>query len=325
MPFSSIEARKDKHEFSNWFLNNFIGEIIIDVLRDAKIPKPIFLPANRVDIKRLLNISDEAIAASNPTDLSSYLDNKELDKEEKLFLLYVNKLHKSRGLIKSCLSEMKDYASLDIEAVRKHSIKPHFILISDQNDIAEEIQKQFGIICLSKDLKKLNGNIYRLFIKQVEQGAQLPPKDYFSNLPEVNSIVIEEPYLLKQNYEYIKTLINSIISSNLKLIPSSITLITQTSEGNLNYIKRLTDEYSSRAIIEHYEKKGVHDRNIYTNSYWVCSDYGFMERYSKAATKWTGFPLGIYYSDYYDRIKKSLTFLKDEKIKYTNYLATGFN
>ena len=272
----------------------------------------------------LLNISDEAIKDSNQADLQKYLSSNELNNDEKIFLIYINKIHKVRGLIKSCLSEMQDYNSLNIEAVRKHLVKPHFVFTYFSSEIAGKIQKQFGIICLSGDIRDLNENIYKLSIRQIKQREKLNPATYFINFPKGNSIIIEEPYLLKQSYIYLKGLIASIINNVSKIFPTSITLITKTSEGNLNFVKKLKEEFSGEINIEHYQRTFIHDRNIYTNLFWICSDYGFMEEY-KTPTKWTSFPLGIYYSEYYERIKSTLTFLKNEHIKSNNFLAKGFN
>jgi hypothetical protein len=246
------------------------------------------------------------------------------DEEEKLFCVYFRKITRNNK-VKSCLTEFKDYTLKNFENIQQHKLRPNFFLSHSDKEFSTELERSCGIISISWNLDLKIQNI-AVKINVIEKNKDYYPEMILgSTLSQCSNAVIEDPYLLKQPYEYIKALIQFIAGSHFRLRPVQIILVTKTGEGNLLLINKLQDELSGVIELEHFQTAYIHDRNIYSNTYWITSDYGFMKRYQISATKWTSIPIGLYFNEYYGRISKSLSFLRRETKKSKNILALGFN
>lgn len=236
--------------------------------------------------------------------------------------IYLKKIA-SVNKIRSCIKEWNNYTSGNVAQINSHEIIPNFILCHADDNLCKQMEENYGIITISKELniKHSNHIVQNKIIGETEISD---PFSFFRGLSRCHSVVIIEPYLLKQDYGWIKQLVKGIIGENFKAGPIKIMMITRSGEGNLNHINRLKDDFSGEVIFEHLERINLHDRYIFTNSYWVSSDYGFMKRYTNGGTKWTNYPLGLYYDDFYDRLSIGLSFLKSCRHRSTNYLAKGF-
>ena len=225
--------------------------------------------------------------------------------------------------IRSCLREWNDYVIGDFNKIRAHYIIPNFILCHADDKLCKELEENCGLITISRDLSISTSqmNVENMIIGDTEISD---PFSFFKSLSRCHSVVIIEPFLLKQDYAWIKRLIEGIIGKGLKTSPIKVMIITKAGEGNKNHMAKLIEDFSYIAQFEHIERVNLHDRNIFTNSYWVSSDYGFMRKYPKGGTKWTTYPLGLYFQDFYDRLATNLSFLKVHRHRSENHLAKGF-
>jgi hypothetical protein len=246
-----------------------------------------------------------------------------LEDDERLFRIYFKKMT-SVNLIRSCENEWGDYINKDYERIKFHSVRPNFILSHADHSLSKELEAACGIISISKDLDLKFNNI-DVSVKIIEKDKEYSPKEIFTEVSQCSDVVIEDPYLLKQSYDYLKVLLENIIGRSFMLKPIHLTLVTKTGEGDMKSIPKLQADFGNSVIIEHYQSMGLHDRNIYSNTYWITSDYGFMKKYTRSSTKWTSFPIGNFFSEYHFRLSKSLGFLKREPKKSKNRLAIGFN
>ena len=260
-----------------------------------------------------LNLTEsEIIEKLTPTD----------NDESVAINIYLKKIA-SVNKIRSCIKEWNNYTSGNLAQIKSHEIIPNFILCHADDKLCKQMEENYGIITISKELtiQHSHHKVQNMIIGETEISD---PFSFFRGLSRCHSVVIIEPFLLKQDYDWIKQLVKGIIGENFKTGPITIMMITRSGEGNKYHVTRLAEDFSGEVVFEHFERINLHDRNIFTNSYWVSSDYGFMKKYTKGGTKWTNYPLGLYYDDFYDRLSIGLSFLKSYRHRSTNYLAKGF-
>lgn len=259
--------------------------------------------------KAIAKITEESFAK---------IDDLTNDEDEKLFIVYFRMLIERNGnLIQSCRSDLQIIKSLETKRFTELKVLPTFLLISEDNDYCRSIEAEWGIISVSKSLNIAGRALTDLIIENIMAASCLNIEDFFSKLPNCYSVVIEDPYLLKTG-DYIIELIDSILGKKLTNKPLKITLITNY-DGNKNVLMKIRERFTNKVELEHIEGKNIHDRNIYSNSYWLTSDYGFMKTYNKP-TKWVVYPLGVYYGKFYERLGLSLKGVKNE-LKINNYLT----
>lgn len=251
---------------------------------------------------------------------SSEIFNMKIEEDEKLFFTYFNLLANRHGnILRSCRGDLQIIKSLETKRFAELQIIPTFLLISEDYDYCRSIEAEWGIISVSKSLDTVGAALLDLIIKNVAASSSLNIEDFFSKLPNCYSVVIEDPYL-SNNGDYLADLINCILGKKLTNKPLKVTLITHP-DGNENVIKKIREKFNVKIELEHIKRKNIHDRNIYSNSYWLTSDYGFMKKYSKP-TKWVVYPLGVYYGQFYERLALTLKEIKDE-LKINNYLTVN--
>ncbi|MBP6456502.1 MAG: hypothetical protein KA275_07220 [Chitinophagaceae bacterium] len=117
-------------------------------------------------------------------------------------------------------------------------------------------------------------------------------------MPNCNWLVISDPYIFENDNDlsFFKNLLKKMYRDE-STIPT--TFILEYSNPKTKDLKTkfegLEKEFPnfSFTLKERYEKF-IHDRNIFTNSFWLSCDYGFKNQYSND-TKWHQMPIGKYY------------------------------
>ena len=243
--------------------------------------------------------------------------------DEQIFLVNFKRiLNQNRP--RSCKDEIDIFKNKNYSGYNDLPVKPHFILASYNKDFCRQVEKEFGVICVSKELS-FQENCTRADIKIVEPGKPIDLPGIAKNVHFFNSIIIEDPYLFENDIQgiFLELLLKNILSKDLK-VQIIVTLIADNSSvSNIDAIvERIVRNIGLNIIIEPYSRssRNIHDRNIYTNSFWLSCDYGFRNQY-KTTTKWTIFPLGIYFTEYLKRKNDSVKFIRNEKQKSVNYIV----
>lgn len=244
------------------------------------------------------------------------------DENEQLFCVYLKKLM-SQNKLKSCKNEIEVFREKNRGAeflLLQH--KPQFIFLSDHKDFCERVANEFGVICISKEME-LHETNSRVEIRTIEARKNIDI-DYCTNyLPKCNSLIIEDAYLLNQTREFIVDLIRCFYLKRGAIGIFYLTLILKNDKGkDLTALENKLKEQFPSIHIEIYIRAhgNMHDRNIYSNTFWLTCDYGFQEKYPDA-TKWSIFPIGNYFSQYHSRKESSVRFIKNEKQHSENYLV----
>lgn len=297
----------------------------------ARFCKQLLLPLNEVTIdKRVLVFLEELIFKKSAV----YIDLKEeeiidfisntanIDPNKNPDQEFFKKLSLNNK-VRSC----KDF--IDIFHQKKHSkfleleIKPNFLFLSESENHCKGIEEEFGIFCTSQTFPI---NIKNTFVQVEVIQANIPidVKSFISYLPKSNAIIIEDPYLFDNDREgdFFSKLIDSLYPKKFQLQNFFVTAIFDNSKGiNIKLIEAKIKLQFPKIIFETYLRSShnMHDRNIFSNSFWISCDYGFKPKYAKP-TKWLFFPLGIYYSQFDTRKKGSVRFIENEKKQSQNPL-----
>ncbi len=265
-----------------------------------------------------INISEEKIILLSSTPIENL---REIDDEDdRLFLLYFHKIFSRGILVRSCEDQFRMFNSRDVNAILSHRIIPNYLFLDSNDPYPVEISSYFGIIAIGKDMSVKSKNIFDLHIHSFQRNVLEKVKEYFKEIPQSNAVVIQDPYILKEGNVLLRSLINSIIDfSSLKIKPT-ITFLLREGEGDISILKQLEEEYQGKFDLEIIYSHSFHDRNIYTNTTWISSDYGFRREYGKSSTKWCGYPIGTYYDLYYKKLDEIKKYLVAHNTKTSNSL-----
>jgi hypothetical protein len=286
------------------------------------------MPLNEVKIKkRDLVFLDELIfergRVSVDFDIAEFVlksPEEFLDKNERLLSLYLKKLI-TINKVDCCKKELEKFLKGDFNP---SEITPDFILLDFQSEDSEKLEKQLGIICIPSDFK-ISEKIIRVYLEVIKGQEKVSLDNIFKGLPKCNTLIIEDPYIFENdNNAFIKELISKVYNEEARFSNFPVTIIHKpiADKNSLEKVSELIKEIEHefpKVVIELKNKVfDFHDRNIYSNSFWITCDYGFKKKYN-SATKWVSFPLGIYYSEYLKRKKESTKY--SESVNSLNYLV----
>lgn len=206
-------------------------------------------------------------------------------------------------------------------------VQPLFLLLDKTNEECEKMANNYGVICISKEMK-INQKVKRVCVDIVHRNININLDLILEGKPYCNSLIIEDPYLFKNDRDdFICELIGYFYNENYnKDFP--VTIIHNRIDDPQQVLRiksKIQDieEIYPKIIIEFIQKNGIHDRNIFSNTFWISCDYGFCRSYSNSATKWVMFPIGIYFEKYFDRKEESASYYESKKSG--NYLVTEHN
>ena len=264
-------------------------------------------------------ISD--INTMQPKDIMS-----ESDEHRRILLGQLKKLLDSGNKVPSCRNELNIFRSKNYSDFDKLKIKPHFIFLADSREFCKEIETEFGIICISKDLEIWEENT-RVNIKTIHPSKDKPPTnipvDFLaSKLPCSHCVIIEDPHLFDDDKSgiFLQQFLKSLLKDGLK-VNAVVTLIFDNGKGiNVDKVISKINE-NTKFKIEYFVRSTqyIHERIVYSNSFYLTCGYGFKSQYSKT-TEWSIQPIGIYFSQYSERKNASSRFVKNEKNGSINYL-----
>lgn len=272
-----LEIKKPYYEINGQYI------CFIDILIREK--STIYID---IDINDFYNI----IKQSNNSINACYLRNLSL----------VNKIRFTEKKISQFIS--------DYNLINKLKNKPHYILADINTEKAESLTKALGIIFLGSDFN--NAKIY--FLDSIIKPLPIHKKIFFSkiftSLPQPKDVIIEDPYFFKQSISFLEDFICGFLNNEMKRCPVKILIITalnsEEEKQNLNNLKNLISNIEELRIeITCRPMKEIHDRHVYSNTYWISSLSSFREEYTKK-TVIDIHPIGLYYSQFYEKITDHL-------------------
>lgn len=170
--------------------------------------------------------------------------------------------------------------------------------------LPQELASLCGIIIFGKDFKIKYGSIFSLYVESFRKDVQKKMVDYLKKVQTSNSVIIQDPYILNESILFLQILINSLIDFKNIKIKLIITFILKNGEGKASTIDKLKNIYDDICHLEIIYSNQFHDRNIYTNTAWISSDYGFKDKYERSLTKWCIFPIGTFYDLYFEKLNE---------------------
>lgn len=296
-------------------------------------------PTNDIERKKILLFFEELIFYKatiyiniDDAEIINYekIENiSELSEDEKVFSINLKRIVR-QNRARSCKKELAIFSNKKYTEYDTLPVKPNYILSSFHTDFCREIEKEFGVICISKELNFKECST-RVAVEVIESNKPIDLLHFPKEYPVCNSLIIEDPYLFANDEQgsFLISLLKTLLSQHLK-VQITVTLIFDNSafiknkfqENKLRTIFGNIKQNLGKVNIEQYYSKQIHDRNIYSNTFWLSCDYGFKKKYN-TATKWTIFPLAIYYPEYLTRKQESIKFIKNEKIRSENYLVNN--
>ena len=249
-----------------------------------------------------LNMPSEKIKKILEVELNreQYLNS---DEDTKLIAKYLARIS-NNNKIRDCREAIEVFRRMEFDKYDKLQKKPDFIFLSESTSYCEELSEKFGIFCISNDihLDVKNTSVEQEVIKRDEQ----IDLNKFRFLPKCNSLVIEDPYIINNDArgEFIDSLLELLYSKELKIKKYYLTIV-YNSENAIN-TKIIEDRLKRRyewLILDFVQKRDLHDRNIYSNTFWISCGLGFMKSYQHRTT-WNVWPLGKYYSGYIELLKE---------------------
>jgi hypothetical protein len=221
--------------------------------------------------------------------------------------------------IKSCKKEIEIFHSLQYDEFDKLQAKPNFVFLSTSKDYCKQIEKEFGVICISTDLQ-LDEKNAGVVVKSIK-AATKTEIEYNISFPVSHSIVIEDKYLFENDSDgkFLEKLLLRLVSNRIK-VNVSVSILSLGSGDFRKTIRNI--KRNLNITIEHHQVKNdhMHDRVIYSNSFYMVCGYGFQGVYPKL-TEWIILPIGIYFDHFVERRKVTSDIIQN-KINNTtsNYL-----
>lgn len=229
----------------------------------------------------------------------------------------------STNKVGSCKKEIEIFRALKYDLFETMDKKPHFLLLADDDTFCGRIREEFGVICLSKNLKFRESDT-RVNLEIVGSGIKIKPDEIIGRYLVSHSIIIEDPYLFDNDRDgiFLKSLLRTLFGERLQVKGTLTVICANKYNVDIDTVLSIIGR-ELNIQTENYVRSStfMHDRNIYSNSYWLSCDYGFKSHYTKP-TKWISFPLGLYFVEYQKRMKASIAFLKNENNLSVNNLIT---
>jgi len=223
------------------------------------------------------------------------------DEDTKLLVNYLSRL--SNNKIRDCREAIQIFRNSEFAKYSNLSVKPDFVFLSETKSYCQEISEKFGIFCISNDIHlDVKNTMVTLTVLDKDEVLNL---NDFNFLPKSNSLLIEDPYIIDNDEkgEFIDSLLSIFYPSNLQIKNFYLTIVYSSQKGiKTDVIRNRLERKYKLLCIDFIEKKDLHDRNIYSNSFWISCGFGFNKSYKKP-TKWEIFPLAIYFSEYKKRLK----------------------
>lgn len=252
------------------------------------------------------------------------------DRRYDIALGYLQKLAATNRL-RSCAQAVASYRAGDYKRVFENSLLPNFLLLADTEETCCKIQNETGVVCISTTFTTEDYTV-RFGFEQIAKKKTYDIKDFAAKISQGNCLVIEDPYFAANHCDkpdFMEKLLLTLKGANLKIIPFSILILVQYFPQHKEALKaaeriqklkslarKLSGELSGkvRINVESTDQK-MHDRHIYSNTYWISCEGGFQEKYN-SPTKWNFHPLGLYYSGYHQRLEMISRWLQISPLRH---------
>jgi hypothetical protein len=264
-----------------------------------------------------INLSDEKILRITsllPEDIARIEDEDEKILADKLKPLLDN------NLVKSCKQELEIFRANNYSAFNSLQIKPHFVFLENCKEQCKKISKEFGIICISKELE-LDPENTRVEIKTIESKTNIQLDSIMRNMRDSHGIIIVDPYLYKE-VVFLERFLAKLIKTGLK-VNHAITLICSDKDikDKTSFEKSIQTIRNNNGLnIDLFFTRYIHDRVVFSNSFYLTCGYGFKDKYPDV-TEWHIPAIGTYFDQYSDLKTANTKFLKSEPKKSLNYLT----
>jgi hypothetical protein len=227
----------------------------------------------------------------------------------------------STNKVKSCKKEIEIFRELKYDLFETMDKKPNFLFLADDDTFCGKIREEFGVVCVSKNLKFRESDT-RVKLEIVADRIKIKPDVFIGSYMASHSVIIEDPHLFDNDKKgvFLESLLRTLFGERLQVKGTLTVICAKKDDIDIDAIlSRIGRELN--ILTENYVRSStfMHDRNIYSNSYWLSCDYGFKSHYTKP-TKWIMFPLGLYFVEYQKRMKASIAFLKNENKLSVNNL-----
>ena len=289
--FCKMLTNQEKLSMDKKWLN-YLEEIIFE-------KSTVYLNIPAVEITRLLRLRQ------NKEEYSK------CDEETKLLINYLFKLSHNR--IRDCREAVEIFRTKQFGKYKLLTKKPDILFLSDTAEFCKEIAESFGIYCISNDVD-LDPRNTRVTVKVLNR-ERLDINE-FCYLPKSNSLIIEDPFILDNDWDgdFIDILLSCFYPTKFNN-PKFYLSIIYTEENTTNRLQlkqRLERKYPLMQVDFVFAPKyKLHDRNIYSNSFWISCGLGFQKHYKKV-TQWDSYPLALYYTEYTKRLKACVNTMENK-------------
>ncbi len=265
----------------------------------------IFINLDAEEIKNIISL--------NPVDIAKIAD------EDGGILAGRLQNISSQNLVKSCKSEIEIFRAKNYAQFNSLIKKPNFVFLSESKAFCNEVSTEFGIVCMSKELELHEQNT-RVEIKHIPAYTDIQIDSIMGAMPNSHGVIVVDPYLFTKGI-FLERFLGKLISKELK-VNHIITLICSDKNKDKASIENSINRIRSNSglNIELFFNRYIHDRIVFSNSFYLTCGYGFRENYPDA-TEWYIPAIGIYFDQYIDRKNASTKFLKSESKKSRNYLT----
>jgi len=262
----------------------------------------VYLNIPAEDIKRLLQLNQNR---------EEYL---KCDEDKRLLVNYLVKLSLINSPIRDCREAIQIFRAQQFDKYNTMHKKPDFLFLSDTAEYCKELSEKFGIFCISNDIH-LDARNTRPNLKVIDDGERID-LNHFSYLPKANSLIIEDPFILNNDKQgdFIDILLTCFYPAKFNNPKFYLTIIyTEENKTNKQQLKqRLERKYPLMQVdFVSAPKLKLHDRNIYSNSFWLTCGFGFQKHYTKS-THWESYPLAIYYTEFTKRLKACVNTMENK-------------
>lgn len=290
----------------------------------AKPFDEIALPDNITFLKELIfkrstvyvNLTPETIIQIAAAD---WRDDSALPPEYKTAFPYLKKLMADGPFLRSWFPEVDTYKSADTEAIKRLGVKPNFLLLNDSPETCIDLQNKLGVICISGNFKTEEYNI-RFGFEPIDRLTSYDVNGFAAKVSQGNCLVIEDPYFATNHCrfpDFVPKLLMALSGLELETIPFPVLLVVKNDpdktaefETLTNFANLINQELGDAIRVNVWKtRQRMHDRHIYSNTYWISCEGGFQEKYN-SPTKWNFHPLGLYYSGYQNRLQEISNWVK---------------
>lgn len=188
--------------------------------------------------------------------------------------------------------------------------KPNLIFISDDQS-KNNINEALGILAFTNKLEDVRHHFSNEESqKRIERGGTFEKDIFFNNLPAVHTLIIRDPYIQKQDVGFIIKLISCFKLA--KETPVTLKICYEnndTIEKDNQFKEKVRNGIADSFPDITFDKISLdweirHNRHIYTNSFWIKSDYGFMSHYTKDSTTFDLYTIMQNYPIFYSEANK---------------------